>query len=133
MSASASARSRRRSPPHALACGFVENGESYGRILYGCMLLRRGRGWSDRQPNAMGYCHCRSCRSWSGGFYARVPQKTIHSPFTFGPLRQTRPHTLRHIAIYSIISAAMASSAGGRVRPSAFAVFTLTRSSNLVG
>ena len=19
------------------------------------------------QPNAMGYCHCRSCRSWSGG------------------------------------------------------------------
>ncbi len=19
------------------------------------------------EPNAMGYCHCRSCRSWSGG------------------------------------------------------------------
>ncbi|QTI78791.1 GFA family protein [Roseomonas marmotae] len=19
------------------------------------------------QPNVMGYCHCRSCRSWSGG------------------------------------------------------------------
>lgn len=22
---------------------------------------------ADGQPEAMGYCHCRSCRSWSGG------------------------------------------------------------------
>jgi hypothetical protein len=22
---------------------------------------------ADRSPEAMGYCHCRSCRSWSGG------------------------------------------------------------------
>ena len=33
---------------------------------------------------------------------------------------------------YSIISAARASSAGGKLRPSAFAVFRLIRSSNLV-
>jgi hypothetical protein len=35
--------------------------------------------------------------------------------------------------LYSIISAAWASSACDRVRPSAFAVFRLIRSSNLVG
>src|SRR5260221_8159488 len=35
--------------------------------------------------------------------------------------------------LYSITSAARASNAGGRVRPSAFAVFRLTMSSNLVG
>ncbi len=29
------------------------------------------------QPNAMGYCHCRSCRSWSGG---PVNAFTIWSP-----------------------------------------------------
>jgi len=34
---------------------------------------------------------------------------------------------------YSIISSARESSEGGRVRPSAFAVFRLIRSSNLVG
>ena len=23
--------------------------------------------WATGQPEAMGFCHCRSCRSWSGG------------------------------------------------------------------
>ena len=33
----------------------------------GGVLLRRCRASRQGEPNAMGYCHCRSCRSWSGG------------------------------------------------------------------
>jgi len=30
-------------------------------------LLRRGQVEVTGSPEAMGYCHCGSCRSWSGG------------------------------------------------------------------
>ena len=38
-------------------------GKSYsGACFCGAVELR-----VDGEPSAMGYCHCRSCRSWSGG------------------------------------------------------------------
>ena len=37
--------------------------ESYSGACF-CGAVRSG---SPASPKAMGYCHCRSCRSWSGG------------------------------------------------------------------
>ncbi len=39
-----------------------KNHEAYWKLF-----LRRGRGPGHGCAGAMGYCHCRSCRSWSGG------------------------------------------------------------------
>jgi hypothetical protein len=44
------------------------------------------------QPNAMGYCHCRSCRSWSGG---PVNAFTLWSPEAVQVTRGTE-----HVATY---------------------------------
>ena len=39
-----------------------KNDETYWKLF-----LRCGRGAGHGAPEGMGYCHCRSCRSWSGG------------------------------------------------------------------
>ena len=38
------------------------SGSLSGKCFCGAVEIR-----VSGQPNAMGYCHCRSCRSWSGG------------------------------------------------------------------
>ena len=42
-------------------------GPYWGACFCGAVELR-----VTGQPNAMGYCHCRSCRSWSGGPVERL-------------------------------------------------------------
>jgi hypothetical protein len=51
------------------------SGSYTGACFCGAVELR-----VNGQPNAMGYCHCRSCRSWSGGpvnAFSLWPQEAV--------------------------------------------------------
>jgi len=103
--------------------------------------------------SARPHCHLPLCQGLSGGFRSRCseqPDKVRHgskAPFSARArhfrLSPTSGHSRRpsarlkvprrHRLIYPITSSARVSTAGGIVRPSAFAVVRLMNSSKLVG
>jgi hypothetical protein len=86
------------------------------------MLRRKCRvaqdGYGSKAEVAVLKCRCRY-----------TPERGLKTDIAACLFRANFGSALSH----SIISAARASSAGARVRPSAFAVFRLIRRSNLVG
>src|SRR5712671_134551 len=99
-------------------------GDPHDRLKVVCAFdsdLARARGTVLRPPSAV---------SSFGGF--RTPAAEYAAPSLKRPASETL-HNRRHDADYSITSSARASSVGGRVKPSAFAVLRLTTSSNRIG